>query len=258
MEHRQEELRKNLAELHELQRDYTRLGEEDPFFWTVGNSDPDLERYFADGRTQVAAIEAQLRRLGANVAPGRALDFACGIGRVTQALATKYQEAHGLDISPSMIERANALNRNPQRCHFHVHCGERLDLFEDHSFDLVLAINVLPYIPPSLTKGYLREFLRVLKPSGFGYFQTVQAVFPRTVFPAALLGHYRKIKHRRNRSLLRADRFHIAEQEVRTIITAGGGRIVHVEASAVPTFWTAHEFFVARQEPATGSVTFGS
>ncbi|WP_373288585.1 class I SAM-dependent methyltransferase [Brucella endophytica] len=36
----------------------------------------------------------------------RCLDFGCGVGRVTQALATKFHKAIGIDISPTMIAKA--------------------------------------------------------------------------------------------------------------------------------------------------------
>ena len=41
-----------------------------------------------------------LRELHVQVRPGRALDFGCGVGRLTQALAGKFSECDGVDIAP--------------------------------------------------------------------------------------------------------------------------------------------------------------
>ena len=38
----------------------------------------------------------------------RALDFGCGVGRLVMPLASRFDEAVGVDISPSMIEIARA------------------------------------------------------------------------------------------------------------------------------------------------------
>ena len=44
------------------------------------------------------------------------LDIGCGVGRLTQALSSRFDECWGVDIAPSMIESANKLNRCPDRC----------------------------------------------------------------------------------------------------------------------------------------------
>lgn len=43
----------------------------------------------------------------------KALDFGCGIGRMTRALATRYSSVTGIDISDGMIARARELNASP-------------------------------------------------------------------------------------------------------------------------------------------------
>ena len=40
----------------------------------------------------------------------RALDFGCGVGRLTRALGTRFESALGVDISAGMIEQARRLN----------------------------------------------------------------------------------------------------------------------------------------------------
>lgn len=237
-----------VSELNQLQRDYDRLGLKDPFFWTVGNSSKDIDSYFASGRQQVVDILSHAEKLGIELKRGRALDFACGMGRVTQALVNYYDQIHGLDISPSMIALANRHNADPARCHFHMHCSDRLDMFTADFFDVVVAVNVLPYISPVLSKVYLREFVRVLKSGGLLYFETSSAtVWRRMLFPKPLLRMWRKLKHRKNPITCRADRFHFPKTMIATIISEAKGKVLRVDDVPRPTLWTHHNFFVTKR-----------
>jgi SAM-dependent methyltransferase len=95
---------------------------------------------------------------------GQALDFGCGIGRLTQRLAQSFDHVVGVDISPTMIEQARALNQHGEHCEYI--CG-KLDQFEDERFDFVMAVYVIQHIPPKLQAASLRDLLRVLKRDGF-------------------------------------------------------------------------------------------
>lgn len=158
-----------LAGLH---RDWTRLGEADPL-WAVcvdparrgGRWDP--QEFLASGRAEIADAIQQLDRLG--LCAGRrdaALDFGCGAGRLTGALATCFATVTGVDISLPMLEQARALHAGNERCHFVPNDSLTLSAFADGSFDLVYSSLVLQHMPPSLAEGYLAEFIRVLRPGG--------------------------------------------------------------------------------------------
>jgi SAM-dependent methyltransferase len=94
---------------------------------------------------------------------GQALDFGCGVGRLTQRLADSFEHVVGLDISPTMIEQAQALNHHGERCEYI--CGQ-LDQFEDGRFDFAMAVYVIQHIPATLQAGTLRELVRVLSDDG--------------------------------------------------------------------------------------------
>lgn len=96
----------------------------------------------------------------------RALDFGCGMGRISQALAARGREVHGVDISEEMVRLARTYNQSPSSCHYHHNPASNLSLFPDGHFDFVYCVIVLQHMPPSLMKGYLKEFLRVLSPNG--------------------------------------------------------------------------------------------
>ena len=57
------------------------------------------------------------------LARGRALDFGCGVGRLTQGLARFFDQADGVDISPSMIDAARQWNRYGAQRRFHTPAG---------------------------------------------------------------------------------------------------------------------------------------
>jgi SAM-dependent methyltransferase len=93
---------------------------------------------------------------------GRALDFGCGIGRLTQPLASKFQSVVGLDISAEMIANARRLNHY-DNCQYLV---GTLDQLPSTEFDFVMAIYVIQHIPKGLQADTLHQLLRVLKPDG--------------------------------------------------------------------------------------------
>lgn len=235
------------AELYKVRDTYNQIGLEDPVSGTVGTTTIGLDEYFAEGERQLAGILARGQTLG--IAPNRgcALDFACGIGRVTRALGQQFAEVHGLDIAPSMIALANKHNTNTARCHFHLHCDDQLDLFADGSFDLIVAINVLRYISRILQRGYVREFIRLIRPNGLVYFETCEAVGLRTLFPESLLRAYRDFRQSHNTGPRRQDRYQFAEADVRRLISESGGEVLGVDTEPCPTLWRHCGFFVTKR-----------
>ncbi len=173
------------SDLRKLRSDWTRLGEADPL-WAVC-VDParkggrwDVGEFNATGRAEITAALAHLDRLGACPRRDRALDFGCGAGRLTAALATGFAEVTGVDISPPMLEQAARINGADGRCRYVL--GDTADLrgFADASFDLVYSSLVLQHIPPPLAGAYLAEFVRVLRPGG-AIMLLVPVAHPRTL-----------------------------------------------------------------------------
>ena len=101
------------------------------------------------------------------LAPGseRALDFGCGAGRLTIALADRVDTAVGVDISEPMLAKARELDTHG-RCTFVHNDGADLARFSDASFDVVMSSLVLQHLPQDLARGYLAELVRVLRSGG--------------------------------------------------------------------------------------------
>jgi SAM-dependent methyltransferase len=173
-----------------LQSTWDRLGKEDPL-WAIlsdrakrGNK-WDLDEFFKTGEEQVAGILQLVESLGVPLSRGRALDFGCGVGRLTQALCSHFATCSGVDISPSMIQLARDYNRRGSRCTYHLNGDPDLALFADNSFDFVVTVQVLQHMKPEYSKAYVKEFLRVLKPGGVLFFQVPCGFVSEPSLPAS-------------------------------------------------------------------------
>jgi SAM-dependent methyltransferase len=159
------------VDFDQLQTDWEGLAADDPL-WAVltrpdcrgGRWDPD--EFFTTGSDEVADIIGRVRRLRPRLWPGRALDFGCGVGRLTRPLADHFDEVVGVDIAPTMIDLARRYHADRPTCRFEVNQAEDLARFPDDSFDLVLSLIVLQHVPPTAAVRYVREFCRVLAPGG--------------------------------------------------------------------------------------------
>src|SRR4029453_17456242 len=63
----------------------------------------DVARFFQTGVSEIASVLYQLESRGLDLARGSALDFGCGVGRLTQALAPHFRHVTGVDVSPRML-----------------------------------------------------------------------------------------------------------------------------------------------------------
>jgi cyclopropane fatty-acyl-phospholipid synthase-like methyltransferase len=97
------------------------------------------------------------------------LQIGCGIGRFEVALAGRVQAAYGIDISAAMIAVAKRRCADLQTVHLMTCSGRDLGLFSSMMFDLVYAVDTLPYVHAAgadLVARYFQEVSRVLKPRG--------------------------------------------------------------------------------------------
>jgi SAM-dependent methyltransferase len=198
------------ASLRDVGTRWTELGREDPMWAALtlpGKShrgEPWTEAEFlATGRREIDAVLARLDQLNVSPPRGTALDFGCGPGRLTAALAAAgFDRAIGLDISPSMLATARRLvaaagEQLGDRCEFRHNDGPTLAGIADDSVDLVYTCRVLQHMPPALAAGYVREFLRVTAPGGLVVFQLPAEPAPGVVggllrrLPAFLLDRLR-------------------------------------------------------------------
>jgi SAM-dependent methyltransferase len=93
------------------------------------------------------------------------LDFGCGTGYGTHALADSCREIVGVDIAPDAIDYARVTYTHPNLSYVGIRRVEDAPLpFPDERFDVVLSFQVIEHVAD--VDAYLREVQRVLAPAG--------------------------------------------------------------------------------------------
>jgi len=131
-----------------------------------------VDEFFLRGEHEVIDLMHCAVKLGYPENRDCALDFGCGVGRTTIALANHFRQCYGVDISELMIEKARTLKNIPLESSLVYESDNNLERFSDDTFDLVYSMFVLQHFPQRSTmKYYIKEFVRVLKKNGLLVFQ---------------------------------------------------------------------------------------
>lgn len=225
-------------DLQHLRATWNALGEDDPLWAILSRPDKrgrrwDADEFFSAGEIEIAAIQAFCEQLGRPRDRGLAVDFGCGIGRLTRALASRYEQVVGIDISSSMLAQASSANAHLANVRFVENAQPRLDFLEDASVDLVYSVITLHHMPARLQRAYIAEFLRVLSNDGLAVFQ-IATGFSRDwrglgyrLLPNAMLAPLRRRVHA---SAAAAEMHVLAESDVADVARAAGKRIVYAHA----------------------------
>jgi len=241
-------------DLERLRRVWNELGADDPLWAILSHREKrggrwDEEEFFAAGEAEVAAIEAMCAPLARPQARRLALDFGCGVGRLTRALASRYADVVGVDISPSMLERARALNAHIPNMRFVENAHSRLDFLADASVDFIYSTITLHHIPPALQRAYIAEFARALAPGGIAVFQIVSGYsrdwrgWGYRLLPNRLLAPLRRKVHASGAA---ADLHPLPEADVEAIATAAGRRMLQAfDINSAGAGFRARLLFVA-------------
>lgn len=95
------------------------------------------------------------------------LDVGCGVGRTSRALMQRFEQGLGVDISPNMIAKAREYAASDRkRAQYIVGSGHNLDGIPDNSVDFIYCHIVLQHADRGVQASYIREFIRVARPSG--------------------------------------------------------------------------------------------
>jgi len=174
-----------MEQLAKLKNDWESLAQRDAL-WAILTDSAKVERkwdvaeFMATGLAEIETVMHYVAGLGLHPdSGGAALDFGCGVGRLTQPLASRFLSCTGVDISQKMIDEAEALNHNSD-CRFLMSAEQRL-LFADGSFAFIYSNIVLQHMRAELARKYLQEFVRVLADGGVLVFG-VQECFRVTDF----------------------------------------------------------------------------
>ena len=166
---------KTMSDRHRQQ--WEALGRVDPYWAAFSGPDRkggrwDEAAFFASGAHEIRAALERAASLGLDPKRGRALDYGCGVGRLSRALAGAFAETVGIDFSSSMLEEARRANAGIPGLRFERNDGRSLEAIETGSVDFVYSVIALQHSPREAQRRVIREFARVLAPGGVAVFQT--------------------------------------------------------------------------------------
>lgn len=151
-------------------RNWRVWGERDPYYAVLTDqryrSDAiaaNREEFFAGGERFVSHWLAELERHFGALPRSRALDFGCGVGRLTIPLSDRFDAVVGLDIAPAMLAEAerNSAGRNID----YLLSDDTLSRAEGR-FDFVNSCIVLQHIPVARGMALLSRLLDSVAPGG--------------------------------------------------------------------------------------------
>lgn len=123
--------------------------------------------FFETGRGAIRTYRQKMEELFGPFHPRSALDFGCGVGRLTVPLVEQTGRAIGVDISPGMLAEARQ---------YVVPGLSFQDTIPGEEFDWIVSIIVLQHIPPERGYAILKKLLSLVSPSGG---VTIQIMFAR-------------------------------------------------------------------------------
>lgn len=179
--------------------DWERLARADPL-WAVyvapGTRHGGWDRgaFLETGRREVDRVVARARTAVPGLGTDLALDFGCGVGRLSSALRRHFDHVVGIDASPTMLDTARSLLGADADLRFVLTGARHLGAVRTASVDLAYSSLVLQHMPRPLAVAFLGELLRVTRPDGCVAVQVATRPdwSPRglaaRVLPAAVLG----------------------------------------------------------------------
>ncbi|MBY8821843.1 class I SAM-dependent methyltransferase [Sphingomonas colocasiae] len=163
------------VQTRDTDRDWAIIGEKDPYFGVITNDkfkrenldDAGRAEFFRTGKENIDYFLDRMRAAFGPFTPRSALDFGCGVGRLTVPLAEITGTATGVDVSQGMLAEARK----------HDHPDLRfVETIPDERFDWVVSLIVLQHIPPERGYEIIRTLLDRVAPDGGA---TIQIMFGR-------------------------------------------------------------------------------
>jgi SAM-dependent methyltransferase len=144
--------------------DWRELGQTNPYWAVLSHPDflaenitPEkVELFYASGVPFIDEIVAGLEKTTGFKPTGRALDFGCGVGRLSEAMARHADPVIGVDISPGMLALARARGS----------AVTYLDHVPAGPFGWINSFIVFQHIPPERGEPIIEDLLSKLADGG--------------------------------------------------------------------------------------------
>ncbi len=124
--------------------------------------------YFGDDWEFINEINGFINQVIPN---GKVLDLGCGSGYISKYIANKNLNPIGIDFSEKMIEIAK--RKYPDIPFLNIDIANIDEIFEENTFDGLLAIYILYFIPKEQMDNVLETLSKVLK-DGAPFFMVIQ------------------------------------------------------------------------------------
>lgn len=159
---------------HKSDADWEKWGQQDPYFGVLTHDkfrnvsiEDNREEFFSTGQEFVDTVLARHSTCFGPLKTVRALDFGCGVGRLTLALADRFDEVRGIDISPSMLAEAEKNARAEAKADRVTFGLSDDDLSQaTGQYDLVFSFIVLQHIPVDRGMAIIRRLIGRVRPCG--------------------------------------------------------------------------------------------
>lgn len=168
--------------LYRQREDWEELAKLDPY-WAILSVPSkrygrwDSEEFFTTGDREIGEVMRHAADLGFPRSFYKALDFGCGLGRLTRSMTKYFAHCIGVDIAETMIQRASEIHSEWPSCRFTLNVRPDLQIFPSSQFDFVYSSIVLQHLPTrDLIRTYIAEFIRVMRPQGLAVFQILSYV----------------------------------------------------------------------------------
>ncbi|MFA7280410.1 MAG: methyltransferase domain-containing protein [Sterolibacterium sp.] len=131
------------------------------------------EPFYASGETELKMFDATLARAQVSAQSWtRCLELGCGVGRVTAALATRFEEVIAVDISAAHLSVAEEHLRSEGVNNVRLQHLDSIDAIAGlGEFDVLYSRIVLQHNPPPVVARLLGDLLVQLRPGGIAFFQ---------------------------------------------------------------------------------------
>lgn len=136
------------------------------------NVDKNIDFFWATGESEVDTAMNMLARHGFNeLSTKTCVEYGCGVGRVTMALARRFAHVHAYDISREHLSlaRRRGVEVGIANCRYHLCTENLLDPLE--ACDFFYSRIVFQHNPPPIIHQLITNTLRALTPGGIAIFQ---------------------------------------------------------------------------------------
>lgn len=150
--------------------DWSIIATHQPFFGVLSNEKflaenltPEaIDEFYATGRADIDYVAERLREVGGGeFQPAAALDFGCGVGRLSFAMTAYAKRVVGVDVALDMLRIANEQSARAQNeVEFRATAPEG-------TIDWLNSLIVFQHIPPDRGHAIMRSLVELVAPGGY-------------------------------------------------------------------------------------------